>query len=254
MNTLVLMHRAELLRQWQERLQTFLDVPPEAIGPIGGGKTRPTGRLDIAVMQSLVRKGEVNPVVQNDGQVIVDECHHFAAASFETILRLVKARYVLGLSATLVRRDGLQPILFMQCGPIRHTAERPAGGPQTLELVSRTERIVAEDLACWGAGRKLLWLSERTGHITAIAAAHASAAPPWPRWKHCRRRRPASRWTSCCWQCPVSWKGTLQQYAGRLHRHQTGKTSVRIIDWLDLGHPEPQRKWERRLRGYRATG
>ena len=53
---------------------------------------------------------------------------------------------------------------------------------------------------------------------------------------------------------PVSWKGTLQQYAGRLHRQQSGKTSVRIIDWLDLGHPVPQRMWERRLRGYRAMG
>lgn len=53
---------------------------------------------------------------------------------------------------------------------------------------------------------------------------------------------------------PVSWRGTLQQYAGRLHRQQAGKTSVRIIDWLDLGHPIPQRMWEKRLRGYRAMG
>jgi superfamily II DNA or RNA helicase len=53
---------------------------------------------------------------------------------------------------------------------------------------------------------------------------------------------------------PVSWKGTLQQYAGRLHRQQSGKTSVRIIDWLDLGHPITQRMWERRRRGYRAMG
>ncbi|MEY4746263.1 MAG: hypothetical protein RLZZ442_855 [Cyanobacteriota bacterium] len=205
-NTLVLVHRAELLRQWQERLHAFLDVAPEAIGCIGGGKAKPTGQLDIAVMQSLVRKGEVNPVVQSYGQVIVDECHHIAAASFETILRHVKARHVLGLSATLVRRDGLQPILFMQCGPIRHSAQRPAGAPKTLELVSRThqlpalpadlpiqelmrrlaedpcrtERIVVEALACWGDGRKLLLLSERTDHITAIAGALAAleALPP----------------------------------------------------------------------------
>ncbi len=94
---LVLVHQAELLRQWQERLHAFLDVASEAIGCIGAGKARPTGQLDIAVMQSLVRKGEVNPVVQGYGQVIVDECHHIAAASFETILRQVKARQVLGL-------------------------------------------------------------------------------------------------------------------------------------------------------------
>lgn len=102
-NTLVLVHRAELLCQWQERLQSFLNAPPDTIGCIGGGKAKPTGRLDIVVMQSLVRKGQVNPLVQSYGQVIVDECHHIAAASFEAILRQVKARYVLGLSATLVR-------------------------------------------------------------------------------------------------------------------------------------------------------
>ncbi|MEA5417102.1 TOTE conflict system archaeo-eukaryotic primase domain-containing protein [Synechococcus sp. BA-132 BA5] len=310
-NTLVLVHRAELLRQWQERLQTFLDVPPEAIGCIGGGKAKPTGQLDIAVMQSLVRKGEVNPVVQTYGQVIIDECHHIAAASFEAILRQVKARYLLGLSATLVRRDGLQPILFLQCGPIRHTAERPIGAPQTLELVSRThqleelpadlpiqelmrrlaedplrtERIVAEALACWGEGRKLLVLSERTDHITAIAAALTEqvanlfllhgrlsarqrsatlaalqALPPdAPRIVLATGRLVGEGFDhppldTLLLAMPVSWKGTLQQYAGRLHRQQAGKTSVRIIDWLDLGHPVPQRMWERRLRGYRAMG
>jgi superfamily II DNA or RNA helicase len=310
-NTLVLVHRAELLRQWQERLHAFLDVAPEAIGCIGGGKAKPTGRLDIAVMQSLVRKGEVNPLVQTYGQVIVDECHHIAAASFEAILRQVKARYVLGLSATLVRRDGLQPILFMQCGPIRHTAERPLGAPETLELVSRThqleglptdlpiqelmrrlaedqhrtERIVAEALACWGEGRKLLLLSERTGHITAIAAALTEQVPNLF-LLHGRLRARQRSATLTALQAlpadaprivlatgrlvgegfdhppldtllltmPVSWKGTLQQYTGRLHRQQSGKTSVRIIDWLDLGHPITQRMWERRLRGYRAMG
>lgn len=310
-NTLVLVHRAELLRQWQERLQTFLDVPPEAIGSVGGGKAKPTGQLDIAVMQSLVRKGEVNPVVQNYGQVIVDECHHIAATSFEAILRQVKARYVLGLSATLVRRDGLQPILFMQCGPIRHTAERPLGAPETLELVSRThqlqelpaglqiqelmrrlaedqhrtERIVAEALACWGEGRKLLLLSERTDHITAIAAALTEQVPNLflLHGRLSARQRSATLTAlqalppdaprivlatgrlvgegfdhppldTLLLTMPVSWKGTLQQYAGRLHRQQSGKTSVRIIDWLDLGHPITQRMWERRLRGYRAMG
>jgi superfamily II DNA or RNA helicase len=310
-NTLVLVHRAELLRQWQERLQTFLDVPPEAIGCIGGGKAKPTGQLDIAVMQSLVRKGEVNPLVQAYGQVIVDECHHIAAASFEAILRQVKARYVLGLSATLVRRDGLQPILFMHCGPIRHTAERPAGAPQTLELVSRThqleelptdlpiqelmrrlaedprrtERIVEEALACWGDGRSLLLLSERTDHIKTIAAALAGEAPNLflLHGRLSPRQRSATLaalealppdaprivlatgrlvgegfdhppLNTLLLAMPVSWKGTLQQYAGRLHRQQRGKTSVRIIDWLDLGHPITQRMWERRLRGYRAMG
>ena len=53
---------------------------------------------------------------------------------------------------------------------------------------------------------------------------------------------------------PVSWKGTLQQYAGRLHRQHAGKTDVRIIDFVDAGHPALFRMWDKRQRGYRAMG
>ena len=311
-NTLVLVHRAELLRQWQERLQTFLNAAPDAIGCIGGGKTKPRGRLDIALIQSLVRQGEVNSLVRNYGQVVVDECHHIAATSFEAVLRQVKARYLLGLSATPVRRDGLQPILFMQCGPIRHRASHPTGAPQTLELVSRTHQlpaalpndlpiqelmrrlaedqgrsaqVAAEALTAWQEGRKVLVLSERTDHVTAIAAALEPDVPElFVLHGRLGQRQRSSTLTALqalpaesarivvatgrlvgegfdhppldtlLLAMPVSWKGTLQQYAGRLHRQQAGKTSVRIIDWLDLGHPIPLRMWERRLRGYRAMG
>lgn len=105
-NTLVLVHSTELLRQWQERLQTFLGCGKDMVGIIGGGKSRPTGRIDIAVMQSLHRQGETNPIVENYGHVIIiDECHHLSAVSFEAILKRVRACYVLGFTATLVRRD-----------------------------------------------------------------------------------------------------------------------------------------------------
>ena len=53
---------------------------------------------------------------------------------------------------------------------------------------------------------------------------------------------------------PVSWKGTLQQYAGRLHREHASKTDVRIIDFVDTGHPVLVRMWDKRQRGYRAMG
>src|SRR3546814_14009206 len=99
-NTLVLGHRTELLKQWQERLQTFLDVGKDIVGTIGGGKAKLTGKIDIAVMQSLSRQGKVNPLVENYGQVIVDECHHVGAVSFDAILKRTKAKYVLGLTAT----------------------------------------------------------------------------------------------------------------------------------------------------------
>lgn len=131
-NTLVLVHRTDLLRQWQERLQAFLSLGKGVVGTIGGGKAKPTGIIDIAVMQSLSRQGQVSEQVKNYGQVIVDECHHLSAFSFEAILKNVRAKYVLGLTATPVRRDGQHPIIFMQCGPIRHTASRPTSAPDDL--------------------------------------------------------------------------------------------------------------------------
>ena len=115
-NTLVLVHRRQLLDQWIERLSTFLGLPGEVDWRIGGGRNRPTGLLDVAVIQSLVRKGVVDDRVASYGHLIVDECHHLSAHSFEQVARQAKARFVLGLSATVARKDGHHPIIFMQCG------------------------------------------------------------------------------------------------------------------------------------------
>ena len=199
-NTLVLVHRTELLKQWQERLQAFLGVGKGVVGTIGGGKSKPTGKIDIAVMQSVSRKGEVNPLAENYAQVIVDECHHVGAVSFDAILKRTKAKYVLGLTATPFRRDGQQPIIFMQCGPIRYTAAKPAGALRDLEVVprsrsspidlstdagiqdvfrhlandqGRTEAIAAEVRNAFEQGRKVLVLTERTEHLDAIRVALA---------------------------------------------------------------------------------
>jgi hypothetical protein len=119
-STLVLVHRRQLLDQWVERLSTFLGVPAKSIGRIGGGRNTPTGLLDVAVIQSLVKKGVVDDRVAGYGHLIVDECHHLSANSFEQVARQAKARFVLGLSATVARKDGHHPIIFMQCGPVRH--------------------------------------------------------------------------------------------------------------------------------------
>jgi len=83
-----------------------------------------TGVLDVAMMQSLVRKEEVADLVADYGQVIVDECHHLPAFSFERVLAEIKARYVVGLTATPYRRDGHQPIIHLQCGPTRYSLNR----------------------------------------------------------------------------------------------------------------------------------
>ena len=122
-NTLVLVHRQQLLEQWIERLSFFLNLPATEIGRIGGGRKKRTGILDVALMQSLVRKGIVQDYMADYGHLIVDECHHISAHSFEMAARRSKAKFVTGLSATVARKDGHHPIIFMQCGPIRHRVD-----------------------------------------------------------------------------------------------------------------------------------
>jgi len=311
-NTLVLVHRTELLKQWQERLQAFLGVGKGVVGTIGGGKAKPTGKIDIAVMQSLSRQGEINPLVENYGHVIVDECHHVGAASFDAILKRTKAKYVLGLTATPIRRDGQQPIIFMQCGPIRYKAAKPAGAPHDLEVVprsrfarielplesgiqdvfrhlandqARTEAIATEIKIAYEQGRKVLMLTERTDHLDAVLAALEGQVPALfvLHGRMSRKQRAAliadldalpqesprillatgklvgegfdhPPLDTLVLAMPVSWKGTLQQYAGRLHREHATKSDVRILDFVDTGHPALLRMWDKRQRGYRAMG
>jgi hypothetical protein len=118
-STLVLVHRTPLLGQWRAQLALFLDLKPGDIGQIGGGKFRPNGRLDVGMLQSLVRREDVAELVADYGHVVVDECHHVPAVSFERVMQEVRARYVTGLTATPQRRDGHQPILEFQLGPVR---------------------------------------------------------------------------------------------------------------------------------------
>lgn len=123
-STLILVHRKPLLDQWVAQLSRFLDLMPKEIGTIGSGKNKANGILDVAMMQSLIRKDEVADLVANYGQIIVDECHHLPAFSFERVLAEVKAKYIVGLTATPYRRDGHQPIIHLQCGPTRFSLNR----------------------------------------------------------------------------------------------------------------------------------
>lgn len=311
-NTLVLVHRTELLQQWKERLQAFLGVDKTIIGSIGGGKAKPTGMIDVAVMQSLSRQGEISQQVKKYGQIIVDECHHLSAFSFESILKSADAKYVLGLTATPIRRDGQQPIIFMQCGPIRHTAARPETAPSDLLVVpqwlsrpivvpegsgiqdvflqvsngtERTERIVVAINAALEQGRKILVLTERTDHLSslkdrlagrvnnlfvlhgrlskkqrsALMLELAALPPEAPRVLLATGKLVGEGFDhpaldTLVLAMPISWKGTLQQYAGRLHREHADKTDVRIIDFVDTGHPALLRMWNKRQAGYKAMG
>jgi len=311
-NTLILIHRADLLKQWQERLQSFLGLEKSMLGTIGGGKAKISSKIDIALMQSLSHKGDVKPLVEGYGQVIVDECHHIGARSFEAILKRVKAKYVLGLTATPIRRDGQDPIIFMQCGPLRYTAKKSAGAPHDLSVVprelalpinlpddagiqqvfrylandpGRTHAIAAAIREAVDQGRKILVLTERTDHLDAIRTALNGMVPTlFMLHGRISRKQRASLIAeldalqqdtprvvlatgklvgegfdhppldTLVLAMPVSWKGTLQQYAGRLHREHATKSDVRIIDFVDTGHPVLLRMWDKRQRGYLAMG
>ena len=200
-NTLVLVHRRQLLDQWRERLASFLRLSIKSIGQIGGGRRSPNGKIDVAVIQSLNRQQVVDDLVANYGHVIVDECHHLSAVSFEQVLRQVKARFVTGLTATPQRKDGHHPIIVMQCGPIRHrvnakeqTLARPfthtviprptnfqmpprVDKPEMHDLYAalagnkaRNELIIEDLLACIKAGRSPILLTERTSHVDEFAS------------------------------------------------------------------------------------
>jgi superfamily II DNA or RNA helicase/very-short-patch-repair endonuclease len=318
-NTLVLVHRQQLLEQWLERLSAFLALPDGADGRIGGGRKKPTGIVDVAIIQSLVRKGVVNDLVADYGHLIVDECHHLSAHSFELVARRAKAKYVVGLSATVTRKDGHHPIIFMQCGPIRYrvdarqqAAARPFGhtvlvrptnfqAPALADAGHRIEfhrlyaalvadatrnRMICEDFICAvQAGRSPLLLTERVDHLQQLAASLAGKIPHLTILQggmgkkalyraHAERLgSPAnaqlvllatgkyigegfddSRLDTLFLALPVSWRGTIAQYVGRLHRLHDGKREVRVYDYADLNVPMLAKMFDRRCLGYEAVG
>jgi superfamily II DNA or RNA helicase len=320
-STMVLVHRRPLLDQWVAQLAVFLGIDPTGIGKIAGGKHAggkhaPTGRLDVAMVQSLIRRDAVADAVAVYGQVIVDECHHIPAVSFERVLSAVRARYVVGLTATPQRRDGHQPITQMQLGPVRFAVDaRTQAGQRPFEhrlVVRETTFRTAPSIEAHGIqglyaalardetrnllilddviraledGRSPILLTERRDHLEYFAGRLAGVA------RHLVVLRggmgakalgelrgqlaaiPANeerlvlatgryigegfddaRLDTLFLALPVSWKGTLVQYTGRLHRLHPGKREVRIYDYVDREVPMLMRMFEKRLRGYRAIG
>ncbi len=315
-STLVLVHRRQIMDQWQERLTSFLGPSVVPVGQIGGGRNKPTGVVDVAVMQSLLHAGEVAAIVGGYGQVIVDECHHVPALTFERLLKGVKARFVLGLTATPVRKDGHHPIVIMQCGPIRFRLGRRSEDALNLfsqVLVPRTtayllppeaegsqiQRLYASlvgdrtrnDLICSDVlhvlqeGRTPLVLTERTDHLVELASRlhgqvqhlivlrggmgakqrravseQLASVPAGEQLVVLATGRYAGegfdmpRLDTLLLALPISWRGTLQQYAGRLHRSHPGKHEVRVYDYVDGGIPVLAAMYQKRLKGYKAMG
>ncbi len=318
-NTLILVHRQQLLEQWIERLSSFLGLPPKSIGRLGGGHKKLTGNIDVALIQSLVRKGVVDDRVADYGHLVIDECHHLSAHSFELVARRAKARFVLGLSATVARKDGHHPIIFMQCGPVRHRVDakqqadarpfshhvivRPTGLRSTSEpdpdrrleyqnlcgeimrSEPRNHLIRDEVIAAVQEGRSPLVLTERTEHVSTLAdlirphvphliilqggmgrkslreaTARLAAVPEnesrvvIATGKFVSEGFDDPRLDTLFLTMPVSWRGIIAQYAGRLHRLHDGKREVRIHDYADLDIPMLSRMFDKRCAGYEAVG
>lgn len=315
-NTLILVHRRQLLDQWVAQLSVFLGIDPKEIGQIGAGKRKPNGRLDVAMIQSLVRGDQVSDEVASYGQVIVDECHHLSAISFERVLAEVKARYIVGLTATLQRRDGHHPITTMQLGPVRfaisaksQAAQRPFEhrlivretsfrGPSTTDPPSiqelyaalaadeaRNQLILTDVVSSLQSGRTPILLTERKNHLDYLASRLAKpgrniiilrggmgakerramterlgAVPAGEEkvilatGRYIGEGFDEPSLDTLFLALPISWKGTLVQYAGRLHRLHPGKKEVRIYDYVDRRVSMLLRMFERRLQGYRSIG
>ena len=329
-NTLILVHSKALLTQWHERLSEFLDIDykePEpvkkrgrrkAFSPIGClDSTTNTvhGVIDIALLQSCFEDGEVKSFVQDYGMVIVDECHHVSSITFEKVLKSVKAQYVHGLTATPIRKDGQHPIIFMQCGPIRFSADsksqiqkqsfrryliprftsyrRITDDKQSFPALQkslaadevRNSLIVDDVRKTLESGRTPIVLTGIKQHVDLLAErlkSYANNVIQLTGTCTAKEKREAlqrlqelsadeplvivatgqyvgegfdyPRLDTLFLALPISWKGRLEQYAGRLHRENDGKKDVRIYDYIDIHEPVCDNMYHNRLRAYAAIG
>jgi superfamily II DNA or RNA helicase len=317
-NTLILVHRRQLLDQWIDRLSSFLDLDRKRIGQIGGGKWNQLGEVDVAIIQSLSKKGIVDDIVGVYGHLIVDECHHISARSFEIVARQCPAKYVTGLSATVTRKDGHHPIIFMQCGPVRYriderkqAAKRPfihrvivrntgirleahlnSDDPSIHEIYlslmndeKRNDMIINDVISAVDRKRSPILLTERREHLKLLAERLSSFIKNLIVLKggmgQRQRREMAEkieeipkdeerlilatgrylgegfddpRLDTLFLALPVSWRGILVQYAGRLHRSYDMKKEVIIYDYADMGIPILAKMYEKRRAGYKNMG
>jgi len=272
--------------------------------------------IHIGLLLDIAYKGEVKDLVADYGQIIVDECHHIPAFSFEQVLKQVKAKYVVGLTATPIRKDGHHPIIVMQCGPIRfrESAKKQAAGrpfehvvitrhtnfKMTLESADvkiqdiyaalvldkdRNELIFNDLLKALEMGRSPLLLTERVEHLEQFAEQIKGFAQNIIvlRGGMGSRQRKAladqiksvpdskervilstgryigegfddARLDTLFLAMPISWRGTLQQYVGRLHRLHDNKRVVQVYDYVDSQVPTLMRMYKKRLKGYEAIG
>ena len=333
-NTLILVHTSALLSQWQEALLKFLSIHEELpkeprkrgrkkkrsiIGQLGAGKNTLNGMVDVAIMQSLSSGDEVKELVKDYGMVIIDECHHVSAFSFERILKTITAKHVYGLTATPTRQDGQHPIIFMHCGAIRYTVDAKKQAEKRhfehyiiprftsfkkpisindadfgihavytalCESVNRNKMIVNDVCKEVQKGRRPIVLTQRSAHAkvlvellqkqleTKIILLTGGGTTKEKRekllelatipvdqafvivatGKYVGEGFDEPRLDTLFLAMPIAWKGTLAQYAGRLHRPFEGKTEVIVYDYVDPHIKMLSSMYLKRVKGYAAIG
>lgn len=330
--TLILVNNKELALQWEERLESFLNMPmitdqvtttgrkrkPIFVGRLGGGKNRLTGRVDIALMQSMSNNDKsVKELIHNYGMIIVDECHRVPSVSYTNVLYASDAKFVYGLTATPIRSDGHRPIIFMQCGPIRYTVDAKSQATQRgfdhlivprftpirlpieysekdlhitelfkfiCESEQRNKLIVNDIIEAVNVGRTPLVLSERTSQLDLLyellknedfevimLTGNLKASERKKAFDRLQKIDKdtfvllatgkligegfdLARLDTLFLAQPISFKGKVNQYAGRLHRHYEGKKDVKIYDYIDVHIHMFERMYHRRLTAYKSIG
>ena len=327
-STLILVHTKELAAQWKERLEQFLQIDEviekrrknsSIIGQLGGGKNTINGIVDIAIMQSMFEHDKsIKQMINQYGLVLVDECHHISATNFSRILSATDAKYVYGLTATPIRKDGHHPIIFMHLGPIRYKVDAKQEAKKRdfehyivprftstrmplfkkqdewhiteiykhiCESNYRNELIVADIVHAIDTGRNPLVLTERTSHIdqlvnlmsekdfeVIVLSGNLKTSERKESIRKIRALREEDRFVivatgkligegfdearldTLFMAMPIAWKGTIAQYAGRLHRNFEGKEEVLIYDYVDVHIPVLERMYHKRLTAYRSVG
>ena len=313
-NVLIIVNRNNLLEQWKEKLSYFLGISKKEIGQIGGGKENLNGKLDIASFQSLYKRENLDELVKNYGLVIVDECHHVAAFSFERVLKSMRAKHVYGLTATPTRKDGWHKIIYMQCGDIRCRVNNKDSKSSKKVIVRKTNyryapleemetisfseilndmshnelrnSIILQDVKQSVAdGRIPIVLTERLEHLNILKQKLEELQVPVVIYKGNMGKKKTkemqeiiqnadknqqariilatsssigegfddSRLDTLFLTMPVSWKGRIIQYVGRLHRNHKDKEELIVYDYLD-NMKILERMYYKRIKGYKALG
>lgn len=316
--TLILVHRKPLMEQWRSRISEFLGLKKAAIGTLGKSTELPESGIVLGMIQTLVKSEMPAALLAPFTQVIIDECHHVPAVSFEAVMKESPARFFLGLTATPDRKDGLQKILFLQCGAIRHRMEPdrdesvhrklivrdieqgfpPEESRMPIHLVwdmlvdheRRNRCIVTDVVAALSGKRNCALLSDRKRHLEMLDGMLKKADPESAERIHLltgamgKKERgeifsliesqtedgngfvllatssligegfDLPQLDTLFLTLPISFKGRLIQYAGRLDRPWKGKTEVRIHDYVEPDNRLTAHMFRKRASAYRAMG